>query len=92
MSVYFSIEAEQALIDIYHYIAIENHAPKNAAAFLANLRIETVDLLSHSPKAGRVYRDNIRFIVWRNYTVTYIIHDNDDVIIADIFSPGQNWR
>lgn len=91
MQVYFSRIAEQTLVNIYHYIAVENHAPENAEQFIKGLRQSTVNLLSHSSKIGRLYRDNVRFIIYKNYTITYAI-DGDAVIIADVYAPGKNWR
>ncbi len=90
-SVYFSDIAEQDLIDIYYFIAIENQAPEQAERFLSELRETTINVLSTTPLIGREYSEGIRFIVHKRYVITYCVQGND-VIIAEIYAPGRNWR
>ncbi len=90
-AVYFSDIAEQDLIDIYYFIAVENQAPEQADKFLTELRENTINLLSANPYIGREHRNGIRFIVHKKYTITYCIKGND-VIIVEIYAPGRNWR
>lgn len=93
MKVVFLQAAEQTLIEIYRYIAIENHAPESADKLIAELQEKTVSLLSHSPEIGRRIDDefNIRFIVVRNYSVVYKV-ENDKISVMNIYRAGRNWR
>lgn len=91
MAVYFSDTAEQDLVDIYYYIGIENHAPEQADKFLKELRETVIGQLSIFPLSGVLHRDNIRFMVFKRYVITYQVI-REDVIIAEIYSQGRNWR
>lgn len=92
MEVVFSQTAKQALIDIYRYIAIDNHAPENAEKLIMELEQTTLSLLSHSPKIGRKFSgDNIRFIVVRKHTILYKITAKH-IRIINIYPAGSNWR
>lgn len=91
MNVYFSGFAEQDLIDIYHFIAIENHAQEQADKFISELRASVIDQLSQFPKSGQALHNNSRFITFKKYVITYFTKGGD-VIITEIHPPGKNWR
>lgn len=93
MKVIFLPAAEQALVEIYHYIAVENHAPDSAAELLTELQETTLKMLSHSPEIGRRIDDelNIRFIVVRNYSIVYTV-EKEHVAVMNIYRAGRNWR
>ncbi len=91
MKVIFSAAADRKLIEIYRYIAIENHAPESAEKLLADIR-KQVTILADMPKIGRVFTsENIRFIVIRKHVIVYKIK-GDTVIITQIYGAGENWR
>ncbi len=91
MKVIFSAAADRKLVEIYRYIAIENHAPESAEKLLADIR-EQVKILADMPKIGRVFTsENIRFIVIRKHVIVYKIKGNT-VTITQIYSAGENWR
>lgn len=93
MKVVFLENAEQELVAIYRYIAVENNAPDSAEKLVSELEEKTVNLLSHSPEIGRRIDDefNIRFIVVRNYSIVYKV-ENDRVSVMNIYRAGRNWR
>lgn len=90
-TVSYSQQAKNSLINIYRYIAIEQQAPENADSFLNYLQETVFNSLSHTPKMGRLWRDNTRFLVVKRYVVLYEVF-SDEVLIIDIIVPGTNWR
>lgn len=93
MKVNFLDTAEQDLIEIYRYIGIENQSPENAEKLIYELEHRTVFLLSDFPEAGRRIDDkeNIRFIVVKNYSVVYKIVNNQ-IFVMNFYRAGRNWR
>ncbi len=49
MKVIFSKNADQKLLQIYHYIAIENHSPESAEKLIFDIR-EKTKMLTENPK------------------------------------------
>lgn len=91
MPVVFSKAADDKLLQIYHYIAIENHAPENAEKLMTAIR-EEVEILADMPRIGRILLDDLtRFIVVKNHVLVYEIHP-DKILITQLFGAGENWR
>ncbi len=91
MKVIFSKNADQKLLQIYYYIAIENHSPESAEKLIFDIR-EKTKILAENPKIWTIFTDeNTRFIVARNHVILYKIKGNQ-VIISQIFWAGENWR
>ncbi len=93
MKVNFLETAEQDLIDVYRYIAVENHAPESAERLIQELEQKTVKMLSDFPQIGKRIdsSENIRFIVVRNYSVIYKIVENQ-IFIMNFYGAGRDWR
>ncbi|MFZ3053358.1 MAG: type II toxin-antitoxin system RelE/ParE family toxin [Sulfuricurvum sp.] len=75
----------EELLEIVKYIA-KNH-PKNARNFFHTM-IETVGKLSDSPYKGRPNEDGNRELVFKGYTIPYII-DDDVIVILGIFNQNE---
>lgn len=91
MKVIFSANADQKLLEIYRYIAIENYAPDSAEKLITDIREQT-KILADMPKIGRVFTDeNTRFLVIKKHVIVYKIQKNN-IIITQIYRAGENWR
>ncbi len=76
---------------MHQYIAVENNSPENAEKFITAIEKQINELLSQSPKIGRLITGNIRFIVVKKCSVIYRINQKH-ITIIDIHSKGKNWR
>ncbi len=88
-SVRFSKQSERTLAKIYQFIA--GDSPINAENFLTKLQSDVVGFLTHSPNAGSLYKNNLRYMVFKKYIFLYRVQ-KDIVTVIDVYSPGQNWR
>lgn len=85
----FSRAAENSLRHIYQYIAADS--PENAERFVSKIQTEAVDFLTTIPLAGRLYKDNLRFMTFHHYVFLYRCQYSE-VTVIDVYAPGRNWR
>lgn len=88
MDIVFSKKADEALVDIYDYIGIENHNPSNAEKDIHKI-INGVTPLATSPKLGRALNCTTRFLVIGKYVVVYQIKKHH-IFIVSIYTAGKN--
>lgn len=75
------------LLKIVQYIA-KSH-PRNARNFFHTM-VDTVGKLADTPYIGRANDDGNRELIYKGYTVPYMI-DTDTVIILGIFNQNE-WE
>ncbi len=90
MKVIYANEAKKDLKNLYDYIVKNStHATANK---VVDLIIKDVLLLEQMPRIGtKLKGENIRFLVVKKYVVVYEIRE-EIILIANIYSKGQNWR
>lgn len=91
-AVTFSRVAEEKLTDIYYYIETELDGSEDAYRHIDKATQTALQMLVESPKIGRRFKgENVRFIVLNRYVFLYEIMPNA-IVIADIYTAGENWR
>lgn len=75
----------QDLLVITKFIAENN--PKNARQFYESVRAFVPKLIDH-PYKGRPTEDGGRELIYKGYTIPYVI-DGDDIVIMGIFNQNE---
>lgn len=76
---------ENELGDVIDYIAKDKKSA--AKAFNRNLQ-STVETLIDNPHKGRPTEDGGRELIYKGYTIPYLI-DGDDIVIMGIFNQNE---
>lgn len=91
MKLFLSEEADQFLVELFEYLAIDKGVPDSAAKVIKEIK-NGLNILKHSPKIGtKLKGENIRFIVVGSHVAVYEI-DGDVITITNFYGKGQNWR
>ena len=85
----FTEEAEKNLKNILDSIS-------NRFGVLVRNRVleEFEGIISHAliyPELGKIYRDDIRYIILRKKSIMFYIHDGKKMLIIAFFDTRQNW-
>lgn len=79
-------EAEAWLKDIFDYISEDN---PGAAAKVVNGIYKKAQLLLEHPNIGYIYEheveEKIRILLYGHYRITYLVNDNNDIVILGVF-------
>jgi toxin ParE1/3/4 len=85
MEVIWTQEALERLEDIYHYLAVQEHAPQ-AARDVLNRILERDTQIQQMPQSGRVVPDfnspNLRELLEGSYRIIYLIQSDRILIIS----------
>ena len=79
-------EAELWLKDIHDFIAEDS---KQAAEEVIDGIYQRAQILRHHPRIGHTYRTEeegeVRILLYGHYRITYLLTDNDSIIILGVF-------
>lgn len=73
------------LLEITKFIAKDS--PKNARKFYESVRAFVTTLIDH-PRKGRSTSDGERELIYKGYTIPYLI-DGDNIVIMGIFNQNE---
>ncbi len=87
----WSVDARQALREIYHYIAQDNHP---AAVKVVKGIKEKIEILDAQPRIGGRYLKiedrEIRILLYGNYRIVYQIQPNGVIQIVDVIHSAMD--
>ena len=69
---------------------MQHFGKKSADKFLN----ETFSLIKHAsyyPELGKLYRDNIRFLIVNRKTIVFYRHDKKTMYVIAVFLAKENW-
>ena len=84
-----SKESSDKIDDIYSSI-MERFGKKSADKFLN----ETFSLIKHAsyyPGLGKLYRDNIRYLIVNRKTIVFYRHDKKTMYVIAVYLAKENW-
>lgn len=89
--VIFTNAANQDFLNILEFIAKDN--PDKAIEFIDKLEDRTRHFLTMNPFGGKVYKDNVRYIVFDNYIIVYEPNEsNKELYIYMVSERHRDWK
>jgi len=88
-NIIISNESSEKIDDIHSNI-MERFGQKVADKFLK----ETFKLIKHAsyyPELGKIYRDNIRFLIVNRKTLVFYRHDKKTMYVIAVYLAKENW-
>lgn len=85
MKIIYSPRFEREAVRVYKHIAKDK--PKAGKEFLAKVK-ERIKTLLDQPHKGRLTEDGGRELIYRGYTIPYVI-DGEDIVIMGIFNQNE---
>lgn len=85
-------QAKEDLINIWIYIAVENHS-KSSGDNLLNKFEEKFKLIAENPKLGRrqdEIKKGLRQFVVGNYLILYFIQDQSTIVVIRVMHGARN--
>lgn len=87
VKIIYSPRFEREALQVYRHIAKDK--PKVGKDFLGKVKAH-IQTLTDNPRKGRPTDDGERELIYKGYTIPYII-DGDSIVVMGIFNQNQ-WR
>lgn len=88
-NIIISNESSEKIDDIYSYI-LKKFGEKSANKFLEEI-FSVIKHASYYPELGKIYRDNIHFLIVNKKTLVFYRHEKKTMYVIAVYLAKENW-